>query len=81
MGEMVNTGCDESADDSTSYYSGSTDVSLLAGSPSFREDQLHRGYMCEARILHTATENNLCIFPFRYHSFSLFLLVIKSFYM
>ena len=66
MGQMVNTGCDETADASNNYYSGTSDISLLTGPPSFTGDHLHRGYMCEARILHTATGNDLCIFPFRY---------------
>ena len=71
MGQMVNTGCDETADESTNYYSGTTDTSLLTGPPTFTGDHLHRGYMCEARILHTTTGNDLCIFPFRYSLFSI----------
>ena len=76
FGKLINTRCNEMVDDTKTYYSGTSDMGLLTGSPGYAFDQLHRGYLCEARVIHTAIGNILCVFPFRYYILSNFVIRI-----
>ena len=67
----MNTRCNERVNANSNYYVGTSDAGVLNGSPSYTIDHIHRGYLCETRVIHTVAGNILCIFPFRY-SFLIF---------
>ena len=52
------------------YYSGTKDILAFSGSPNYDITSYHRGYLCEARPIHTVSVfglsgGHLCVFPFR----------------
>ena len=69
-GKIINTRCDTNGPYDFAYYSGTEDAGALSGTPSFSDNQFHRGYICEAKAIQTVSTNgkdggDLCIFPFR----------------
>ena len=63
-GKLVNTRCDNVAPNGMSYLDGLMNT-------SYTPNTYHRGYLCEARPIHTVsrhqkTGGELCNFPFRF---------------
>ena len=59
----MNTRCNERVNANSNYYVGTSDAGVLNGSPSYTIDHIHRGYLCETRVIHTVAGNILCNAP------------------
>ena len=75
-GEIMNTQCGHNRSDTTVYYKGTEDEQAIIGYPSYNLSDYHRGFLCEAKPVHTVPIKSsprgiLCIFPFRYVKFTI----------
>ena len=67
--KMLNSRCKQDNLDGQ-YYSGTEDTLGFLGQPQYDVTSYHRGYLCEARPIHTVSAfsrpgGQLCVFPFR----------------